>query len=46
MMDFGYMSNLLKKFTFRSQALNFSHALKDSIQARKINICKAEYLLD
>ncbi len=34
--DNGYKSNLLKKYTFRSLILNFSHALNDSIQARNL----------
>jgi hypothetical protein len=36
-LDVGYKCNLLKKFTFLSLILNFSHTLKDSIQARIIH---------
>jgi len=32
--DSGYKYILLKKFTFRSQILHFSHSIKDSMQAR------------
>jgi len=34
MIGFGYKSNLLKKFTFRSLIPNFSRVTKESIQAR------------
>ena len=41
-MGFGYKSNLLKKFTFRSLIPNFSHVIKDSMQARSLTKILAE----
>ena len=42
----GYKSNLLKKFTFHSQVLNFSPSLKDSIQARHLQFGYLQIIVD
>jgi hypothetical protein len=35
--DYGYKSNLLKKFTFRSLISNFLRIFKEAVQARYVN---------
>jgi hypothetical protein len=46
MMDVGYKSNLLKKFTFRSLIPNFSIPFKDSVKARNLKNQKVVNFLD